>query len=99
MKAYFPYLLSLMLVFLSFPAAAVTRYVDLNSPSPTPSYTSWLTAATNIQDAIDVASVSGALVLVTNGIYQKGGRTVYSLTQPNRVVITKLLTVRSVNGP
>ena len=78
-------------------ALASVLYVDLNNTNPTPPYTNWSTAATNIQNAVDV-STNGDLVLVTNGVYASGGRVVYgSLT--NRVVINKAITLQSVNGP
>jgi hypothetical protein len=80
-----------------FNASAATHYVDLNSPSPTPPYTNWLTAATNIQDAID-AAVAGDAVLVTNGVYATGGRVLYG-AMTNRVVITNGINLLSLNGP
>jgi hypothetical protein len=87
----------LMLLAAATSVSATVLYVDLTSASPAPPYTNWLTAATNIQDAIDVATAADEIV-VTNGIYATGGRAVYG-TMTNRVAVDKPLTVRSVNGP
>jgi hypothetical protein len=73
------------------------HYVSLTSATPVPPYTNWPTAATNIQDAVDISN-PGELVLVTNGVYRSGSRIVFG-NEGNRVVIDKALTVQSVNGP
>lgn len=78
-------------------AFAVTRFVNASNATPASPYTSWATAATSIQSAVDIAA-AGDLILVTNGLYQTGGKVVSGLMS-NRVAITKSLTVQSVNGP
>jgi hypothetical protein len=88
--------------------SAATHYVSLQSTNPRPPYTNWLTAANNIQDAVDAATV-GDTVLVTNGVYAVGEReafVLYTNYEPplvsvglNRVVVTNSIRLESVNGP
>ncbi|MFH1476217.1 MAG: right-handed parallel beta-helix repeat-containing protein [Verrucomicrobiota bacterium] len=79
-------------------AGAATNYVDRYGANPVPNYTNWATAATNIQDAVDVAAV-GNTVLVSNGVYDTGAKITPSYALTNRVCVTAAITVRSVNGP
>src|SRR4030081_2507375 len=89
-------LISVMFAAATFACAAATRYVDVNNVIPSSPYASWATAATNIQDAVD-GTAPGDEVVVTNGVYQHGGRAVGATT--NRVAVTQLISVRSINGP
>ena len=88
-------LAGLVLVF-DFNTLATVRYVDSNSTNATPPFTDWTTAAATIQDAVN-SSVSGDLVLVTNGVYTMG--TVTNNGQSYRVSVTNAITLQSINGP
>ncbi len=75
----------------------IPRFVWPNSPNPTAPYTNWQTAARTIQAAVDDAQPNDVIV-VTNGIYNTGGKAVYG-TMTNRVALDRGVTVQSVNGP
>jgi hypothetical protein len=93
---------SLQLAFASFALLAINTsanvlYVDLSSTNPASPYADWSTAAVTIQDAIDAAT-DGDQILVTNGVYQTGGRGGYG-GMTNRVVINKAVMVKAINDP
>jgi hypothetical protein len=98
-------ILSILLIFLSISSLGQTiRYVDINNPTPVSPFTNgWASAATNIQDALDVSNNTNNIILVSNGIYRTGGRagaSLYNEKLTNRVLIFRHnITLKSVNGP
>jgi hypothetical protein len=77
----------------ALPVAATTRYVDASPHTPVSPYTSWATAATNIQDAINAAG-GGETILVNDGIYKFGGLNSARVYSNNKFPV-----IQSVNGP
>jgi hypothetical protein len=78
-------------------AYSSSHFVWLGNSTPVTPYATWATAATNIQDAVNICA-SGDSVIVTDGVYAVGGLVAYG-AMTNRVAITQAVTVRSVNGP
>ena len=78
------------------PGDATIHHVSLTG-SHVPPYTNWADAATNIQDAVDVA-VDGHTVLVAPGVYDRGGTPIGTAVS-NRVYGTNAIVIRSVAGP
>ena len=74
----------------------VARYVSLSCTNPMAPYTNWITAATNIQDAVG-AALDGEIVVVGDGIYGTGGAVIYG-QETNRVALTNGITLLSFNG-
>ncbi len=77
-------------------SAATTLYVVKDNPGAKQPFTSWDTAAADIQSAIDVAAEED-LILVGNGLYDVGTTRVADFT--NRIVVSNAVTVQSANGP
>jgi hypothetical protein len=70
--------------------AQTTHYVSTNG-SNIPPFASWQDAATNIQNAVDVA-VDGDTVLVTNGLYDTGG-----VVWPGAPLVSRPLRIESTS--
>jgi len=77
--------------------ATTTWYVWQNIPNNGPG-DSWADAFHDIQSAVNITT-NGDTVLVTNGIYNTGGTAAPGNFLTNRVNITNLITLQSVNGP
>jgi hypothetical protein len=81
----------------SLVSKVVVHCVDAGGAGMATPYSSWSSAAKRIQDAIEVSG-AGDFVLVTNGLYTSGGKTMAG-TLSNRVALDKALTVSSIGGP
>ena len=86
----------LILMSLTTLAQAKTLYVVKDNMNAAWPYTSWSTAAANIQDAVDAAA-AGDTVNVNTGEYNSGSTTTPGYTAKNRVVITKNITVHGMS--
>ena len=73
------------------------RYVNVSNALPQAPYTNWVTAATNIQDALNEVVLPGELILVTNGVYDAGSTDADG--SPTRVRMIYPVRLKSVNGP
>lgn len=97
MKIQWLLLAAIFLRLFAISAYATTYYVDINNTNPTPPYTSWSTASTNIQSAVNLTT-NGDLVLINPGIYESGG-----IAAPDGILtsieVTNAVTLEGVDGP
>jgi len=84
-------------VLLLTPIYADTLHVVKDNPGALPPYDAWTNAAPDLQVAVDATS-DGDTVLVSNGLFNTGGRPLDG-GQTNRVVVTNAISVIGVNGP
>ncbi|MGE4489411.1 MAG: choice-of-anchor Q domain-containing protein [Kiritimatiellales bacterium] len=103
LKLIFPMLL--FTAFSAFSSVIITQigapqnyFVDASQPDNSGDGLSWVTAKQTIQAAVDL-TVDGDTVWVTNGIYDADGAAASGYSLMNRVCVTNMITVRSVNGP
>ena len=74
------------------------HYVAQNGQSAYPPYATWETAATNIQQAADIA-IAGDTVIVSDGVYQTGTTSAPIGTGSQcRLIADKPITIESLNG-
>ena len=78
-------------------AKQIIFYVDASRPDDSGAGMSWGTAKKTIQAAVN-ATLDGDTVLVANGVYNTGAAVAQGQALSNRVVITRAITVRSING-
>ncbi|MDD5677166.1 MAG: right-handed parallel beta-helix repeat-containing protein [Kiritimatiellae bacterium] len=77
--------------------ASATYYADCNRPDDGGDGKSWAAAKQTIQAAVDLA-VASDLVLVTNGVYDKGGKADPSTSlSTNRVFSPRTITIRAMS--
>jgi len=93
LRAWFPALIWLAL---ALPASKADYYVAQNGQTPAGPYTSWMTAASNIQDAVNAAA-NNSTVWVGSGRYTVPTNAVF-YTVTNVVYINKPISLRSSNG-
>ncbi len=79
------------------PFQGLAHYVSLLSTNPVSPYTSWSTAATNLQAGVNAAQ-AGELVIADDGIYTNSGIVMFG-AETNRVVLTNGATLASAGGP
>jgi len=76
-------------------APVSTTHVRVDNPTPRAPFSSWESAATNLQDAVDF-TLPGGTILASNGVYRTGATRSNGL---NRVVLGQPVLLRSVGGP
>ena len=76
-----------------------TRFVSATTGLDTQDGRSWATAKQTLQSAVDAQLRVGGVVLATNGVYNTGSRQTAAGEPYNRVMVSRDILIRSVNGP